>query len=266
MARSITFLMTMSLFITGCSVAENNSKDRLDRLFSGDLKVLDLTHPLSSTSPYWPNPDGNPFEHTILMGHESGAAAMAAYSTPEHFGTHLDAPIHGADYQLSVDQLTPADLFGPAAVIDVASKCETDPDYLLTKDDLLTWEQEHGLLPTGVIVLMYTGWSKKWSDYEAFKNQDEQGRLHFPGFSEEAARFLVKEREIRGIGIDNMSVDYGLSQNFAVHVVVNGSGKYHLENVANVHLLPSTGSYLIVAPIKIEGGSGGQVRIFAVIP
>ncbi len=178
----------------------------------------------------------------------------------------MDAPIHSADGQATVDQLKAADLFGPAAVIDVSAKCETDNDYLLSKADLLEWEEKNGRLPSGAIVLMYTGWSKKWTDYEAYKNQDEEGRMHFPGFSAEAANFLVMERNIRGIGIDNFSIDYGLSRDFAVHKIFNGAGKYHLENVANVHLLPATGAFLIVAPIKIDGGSGGQVRIFAVVP
>ena len=260
--RTIFLVIPLTIVVGSCAPAD----DRLDRLFSGDLTVIDLTHALSATSPYWPNPAGNPFSHDTLAAHESGAPSMATYSTPEHHGTHLDAPIHGGDHQPSVDDLTAADLFGPAAVIDASGQAAADPDYLLAKQDLLDWEEEHGRLPEGVIVLMYTGWSRKWSDADAYRNLDSEGRLHFPGFSEEAARFLIDERQIRGIGIDNMSVDYGLSNDFAVHRIVNGSGKFHLENVADLHLLPPTGAYLIVAPIKIEGGSGGQVRIFAVVP
>ena len=260
--QTIFLVIPLTIVVGSCAPAD----DRLDRLFSGDLTVIDLTHALSATSPYWPNPAGNPFSHDTLAAHESGAPSMATYSTPEHHGTHLDAPIHGGDHQPSVDDLTAADLFGPAAVIDASGQAAADPDYLLAKQDLLDWEEEHGRLPEGVIVLMYTGWSRKWSDAEAYRNLDSEGRLHFPGFSEEAARFLIDERQIRGIGIDNMSVDYGLSNDFAVHRIVNGSGKFHLENVADLHLLPPTGAYLIVAPIKIEGGSGGQVRIFAVVP
>lgn len=263
--RHLIFLITL-LTLAGCRPAELDPQDRLERLFSGRLTVLDLTHALNTTGPYWPNATGNPFIYDTLAAQESGAPAMGAYSTPEHHGTHIDAPIHSADHQPSVDQLTAADLFGPAAVIDVAAQCEADPDYQLTKDDLLAWEAQHGKLPAGVIVLMYTGWSKKWSDYEAYKNQDAEGRMHFPGFSEEAARFLIDERQIRGIGIDDLSVDPAAGRGFPVHRVVNGSGKFHLENVANVHLLPPAGAFLIIAPIKIEGGSGGQVRIFAVLP
>ncbi len=259
---------SLSICVLGVSLGAcaGDQGDRLEELFSGNLEVLDLTHSLTASNTYWPNPNGNPFEHDTLSAHESGAPSMAAYSTPEHHGTHIDAPIHSAVGQPSVDRLTAGDLFGPATVIDVSEESAADADYLLSKEDLQEWEEAYGRLPAGTVVLMYTGWSRKWSDAEAYRNLDDEGRLHFPGFSEEAARFLVDERDIRGIGIDNMSVDRGLSRDFPVHRIVNGSGKYHLENVANVHLLPATGGYLIVAPIKIEGGSGGQVRIFAVLP
>ncbi len=254
----------MTIVLTNCTTTD--SGERFERVFAGEMTVIDLTHALNATSPYWPNSTGNPFRHDTLSAHASGSPSMAAYSTPEHHGTHLDAPIHGADGQPSVDQLTAADLFGPAAVIDVSAKCEADPDYALSRQDVLDWEAEHGRLPLGAIVVMYTGWSTKWSNYDAYKNEDEAGRMHFPGFSSEAAQFLIDEREIRGIGIDDMSVDPAAAEGFPVHGIVNGSGKYHLENVANVHLLPATGAYLIVAPVKIEGGSGGQVRIFAAVP
>ncbi len=120
-------------------------------------------------------------------------------------------------------------------------------------------------MPDGAIVVMYSGWSRKWADYDAYKNEDDEGNMHFPGFSEEAAQFLVDERQIRGIGVDTLSVDAAAADGLPVHGIVNGSGKFHLENVADVHRLPAAGANLIVAPIKIQGGSGGQVRIFAVL-
>jgi kynurenine formamidase len=237
----------------------------LERLFNGELNVVDMTHALSASSPFWPNPDGNPFRYDTLVAHESGAPAMGAYRTPEHNGTHLDAPIHSADGMASVDELSPTDLMGPAVVVDVSEQCAADPDYLLLPEDLLEWESEHGRIPAGAIVLMYTGWGGKWNDPVAYRNIDADGAMHFPGFGVEAARFLVTDRNIKGIGIDDFSVDTGTSSTFPVHGIVNGAGKFHLENVANLDALPPAGAYLIVAPIKIEGGSGGQVRIFGVI-
>ena len=76
----------------------------------------------------------------------------------------------------------------------------------------------------------------------------------------------LKTRDIAGIGIDTGSVDAGNARGFPVHGVVNGSGAFHLENLADLGALPESGAYLVVAPIKIQGGSGGQVRVFAVIP
>jgi len=245
---------------------EKPQTDRLEQLFIGGLKIVDLTHTLNNTSPYWPNQKGSPFKYDTIFAHKSGAPGMGSYSTPEHQGTHLDAPIHGGDNLKSVEQLTANDLFGPAVVIDISEQSEVNPDYTLSKADILQWEAIHGELSKGVIVLLYTGWSKKWNDYEAYKNEDTNGKMHFPGFSEEAAQFIIDERDIRGIGIDNMSVDAAQTKGFPVHSVVNGSGKYQLENVANLHELPATGTLLIVAPIKIQGGSGGQVRLYAILP
>jgi len=254
-------LVTICLLLVGCGPASNqpSGTDLTSATF------IDMTHSVSLNAPFWSG-EVTPFEYNALATHASGKVVMGQYAVPEHFGTHLDAPIHGGDNLPTVDQLTAEDLFGPAVVVDISSKAETDADYRLTREDLLEWEHDHGRIPDGAIVLLNTGWSLKWNDMDAYRNRADDGRMHFPGFGEESASFLANERSIRGIGIDNMSVDYGLSSGFEVHSIVNGSGKYHLENVANVHLLPATGAHLIVAPIKIEGGSGGQVRIWAVLP
>ena len=259
-------VLLLAVALTGCGGSADNGADTLDQLFAGELEVVDLTHALSATMPYWPSPKGNPFKHDTLRAHADGSPAMAAYFTPEHHGTHLDAPVHSAEGQLSVDQLTPDDLFGPAVVIDVSTQSEANPDYRVTVADVAAWELEHEPIPSGAIVLLYTGWADKYTDPASYANLDDEKRMRFPGFSVEVGEFLVNEREIRGIGIDNFSIDYGLSSDFAVHGIVNGAGKFHLENVANLGRVPAVGAYLIVAPIKIEGGSGGQVRIFAVLP
>ena len=259
-----TVLVTFSL--AGCGPPAGDGTDTLAQLFAGELEVIDLTHALSSTTPYWPSAAGNPFNHDTIRAHPDGSPSMAAYATPEHHGTHLDAPVHSREGQPSVDQLTPDDLFGPAAVIDISAQAEADPDYSVTVADVEAWELEHGRIPSGAIVLLYTGWAEKYTDQVAYANVDDEGRLHFPGFSAEVGELLVNGREIRGVGIDNLSIDPGAARGFSAHGIVNGAGKFHLENVANLGQVPAVGAYLIVAPIKIEGGSGGQVRIFAVLP
>lgn len=259
------YLLCLSVVLCACSTPDQKA-DRFEKLFSGNMRVVDLTHALSESSPYWPDPAGNPFHYDTLVKQPSGAVAMGRYSTPEHFGTHMDASTHSADKQASVDSLVPEELMGPAVVIDASIQCASDADYALSVQDIMDWEAQNGSIPERAIVIMSTGWDEKWDNYESYKNQDAHGQMHFPGFSVEAARFLVNERNILGIGIDDFSVDAAIADGFPAHSIVNGAGKFHLENVANVSLLPAKGAYLIVAPIKIEGGSGGQVRIFAVVP
>ncbi len=149
-------------------------------------------------------------------------------------------------------------------VVDIQEACRSNPDYRLTLEDLESWEEQHGPIPSRSVVFALTGWGQYWNDYDRYKNQDVSGQLHFPGFSEGAALFLVEEREIKGIGIDTLSVDYGLSTNYPVHHIVNGAAAYHIENAANLDKVPLSQAWVMIAPIKIEKGSGGPARVWGV--
>jgi kynurenine formamidase len=233
-------LLPLSLIaLAGCRPAQPASD--LAALFADEVTVVDLTHAISARAPYWPGPPTSPFRHDA-------------------------PPVHGGMGLPSVDRVATRELFGPAVVIDVTRQAETDEDYALTTGDILAWEAAHGLIPPGAIVLMRSGWATRWEQGDPYYNQGEDRSLHFPGFGEDAARLLVEERDIAGIGVDTGSVDPGNASGFPTHGVVNGAGRFHLENLADLSALPESGAYLIVAPIKIEGGSGGQVRVFAVVP
>lgn len=238
----------------------------LGQLASGNVRLVDLTHPLNDKSPFWPGDDYQPFQLRTIATLEKNGVSSKAFSMPEHFGTHLDAPCHFEKGQPSVDEIPDTDLFAPGVVIDIAMQSEADADYRLAVADVTTWEQSHGRIPNRSIVMLRTGWSKFWDSNVRYRNQDPLGKMHFPGFSAEAARWLVKERDIRAIGIDTLSIDHGPSKDFIVHHVINGAGRYALENVAHLDKLPSRDFFLIVAPIKITSGTGGPTRLFAVLP
>jgi kynurenine formamidase len=239
--------------------------DVLGGITAGQTRVVDLTHPLNAQNPYWPGPGYEPFKYEIFATLDKNGVLSGRFSMAEHTGTHLDAPNHFVAGQTSVDKIPIQQLFAPAIVIDVRQKVSGNPDYVLTVQDISDWERENGQIPQNAVVLLYTGWEERWNDYNQYKNAATNGTLHFPGFSPEAGKLLAEERDVAGIGIDTLSVDYGMSKDFAVHHVVHGRGKYHLENVANLGSVPSTGAFLIVAPIKIENGTGGPARIFALI-
>lgn len=242
----------------------HGSPNVLEALAAGKARMVDLAWPLNSKSVYWPGDNYKPFELETIATLERDGVLSKAFSMPEHLGTHLDAPNHFERHGVSVDQIPLTQLMGPGVVIDVSAAASADADYLVTVADIQRFESRHGRIPSGAIVLVHTGWGRFWEKHDRYQGKDVMGHLHFPGFSPEAARFLVEERQSRGIGLDTMSVDYGLSRDFPVHHVLGKAGRFGLENLARLETLPPRGFLLIVAPIKIEGGSGGPTRVFAV--
>jgi kynurenine formamidase len=237
----------------------------VEGIAGGKTDVIDLGHPLNSKTPYWPGPGYEPFKYEIFATIEKDHVLSGKISLDEHTGTHLDAPNHFVTGQISVDKIPLRQLFGPAVVIDVRQHVAGNPDYQLTSADVAAFEQAHGKIPENAVAFMYTGWDQRWDDYDKYKNADAKKVLHFPGFSNDAAKLLVEERNVAGIGIDTLSVDYGMSTDFMVHHISHGKGKFNLENVANLGSIPAAGAFVIVAPIQVENGTGGPARIFALV-
>ncbi len=235
-----------------------------------ERKLVDLTYALDERTVFWPT--NKPFTwEKSAWGTAPGGYWYASgdFSMSEHGGTHIDAPIHFGEGRLAVDEIPLQKLIAPAAVIDVRPAVEEDRDYRMTVADLEAWETRHGRIPRGAVVLMLTGWGQRWPDKQRYLGTDNPSdalTLHFPGFSKEAADFLVTQRNVYGIGIDGPSIDFGPSRDFIVHQIVNGANLYGLENVANLDQVPPTGAILVALPIKIKGGTGGPVRIIAILP
>ncbi len=240
------------------------SADRLAGIPSGRTRVVDLSHPLSEIFPPWPG-DEKAFEAQVNASPEKNGYFTRRFSMLEHFATHMDAPAHFPPGKTTVDRIPPEKLFGPAVVMDVTAEGKKNPDHEVSAADILRWEKRHGQIPAGAIVLLRTGWTARLPDAKSYRNLDAQGAMHFPGFSAEAVALLI-ERKVSGLGCDTMSVEIGASKDFAVHKLSHGAGLYHLENLADLSALPETGAFLIVAPIKLAGGSGGPVRVFAILP
>jgi kynurenine formamidase len=238
-----------------------------DDLFTGK-KILDLTYSFSEKTIYWPTNKG--FKHEKVAWGKTAAGywyTSADYSASEHGGTHLDAPIHFGEKTWTNDQIPLDRLVGTVSVIDVSSSCSKNPDYQVTAQDIETWEKKNGKLAEGAIVFIRTGWGKFWPDRKKYLGDDKPGdisNLHFPGFSKGAAEVLVA-RKIKGVGIDTASLDPGTSKDFIAHKILNGANVYGLENVANMDQLPEKGATIVALPMKIENGTGGPVRIIAIV-
>jgi kynurenine formamidase len=233
-------------------------------------RAIDLTYSFDEKTIYWPTDQSFHWEKT-KWGQSPGGYwyASAAYAASEHGGTHLDSPIHFGAGQATTDAIPLTRLIGPAVVVDIGAACARDRDYTLSVADLEAWEKAHGAIPDGAIVLVRTGWGRFWPEKTPYLGSDVPGDtlgLHFPGIGKDAAEWLVARRKISGVGIDTASLDHGPSRDFIAHRILNGAGLYGLENVANLDRVPVTGATVIALPMKIKGGSGGPVRIIAILP
>jgi kynurenine formamidase len=237
----------------------------------GNARVVDLTHAYDERTLYWPTSPSS-FELDVLSrGVTPGGYFYSANSfcTPEHGGTHLDAPIHFSASGRTLDEIPVEQLVAPAVVIDVSGKAAADPDYRLSAADVRAWEAEHGEIPRGAAVLMRTGWGARWPDRLRYFGDDAPGaasNLHFPSFGKEAAELLVNERGVAAIGVDTASIDHGPSKDFIVHRIAAEANVPGFENLANLESVPAKGAWVIALPMKIAGGSGGPLRIVALAP
>jgi len=249
----------------------------VDGLAGGSVEIVDLTQPLTETTPVIKLPP--PFANTPgltreeISRYDDRGPAWAWYTLTigEHVGTHLDAPIHwvtGKDGN-DVASVPSTQLIGPACVIDKTQETEQDNGYLLTASDLEAWEAEHGRVPEAAWVLLRTGWGSRAQDEAAFLNVGESGPVT-PGPDVEASRWLANERPISGFGVETVGIDAGAAGGFdppfPLHNFLLGAGKLGLTQLANLDRLPATGALIVVSPLKLVGGTGSPSRVFAFVP
>ncbi|MUP46955.1 cyclase family protein [Gramella sp. BOM4] len=233
-------------------------------------EIVDLTHAFSQESLYWVTAKPFKLEEVARGETEKGYYYSANnFETAEHGGTHIDAPIHFAAGAQSVDEVPLENLIGDAVKIDISEKALKDPDYLISIDDLKNWEAVNGEIASGSIVLLQTGFGRYYPDAKKYLGTENRGEaavkeLHFPGFSAEAAEWLIQNRKIKAVGIDTASIDFGQSTEFSAHVALMTKNVPAFENVANLDQLPARGFTVIALPMKIKGGSGGPLRIIAI--
>lgn len=248
----------------------------LSALATGRIEMLDLTNPLSASTPTLRLPE--PFANLIDFRLEE----VSAYNEPgpfwkhnnihtgEHIGTHIDAPVHWASGRdgLDVSQISLDRLVGPAAVLDFSREAGENPDFVLEIDHVRAWESVHGALRENSWLLFRTGWDQYSRDQEAFLNADESGS-RTPGVSAECAEWLATQTPISGFGVETVGIDAGgaagMNPPFPVHYHLLGNDKYGITSLQNLALLPPTGAMIVVAPLPIVGGTASPARVLALV-
>ena len=256
------FLLLFLLETTGCGATHDLKRSQF----------IDLTHAFDANTIVWPTePDFR------LIVEREGQTTDGYYylshrlEMPEHGGTHVDAPIHFAQGAQTLDHVPLDRLIGEAIRVDVSGRCARNRDYLISIDDFEEWEKAHGRIPEEIIVLLDTGFGKLWPGRRSYLGTELRGpeavrQLHFPGLHPDAATWLVQERKVKAVGIDTASIDYGQSTRYESHVALLTHQVPTFENLADLSALPARGFAIVALPMKIAGGSGGPLRIIAVVP
>lgn len=231
---------------------------------SGFHNALDLTHTLF---PGFPTFSGKNdwFQLEPLVTYAKSGMNINRWTVVEHTGTHIDAPLHFSADGMSVELVAINDLVVPLAVIDISSRAQHNPDTALTPDDVKAWESRNGPLPEGCCVAMNSGWGKLLAS-PRFIGLDAAGKNHTPGFHAETAHMLLNERRVKGLGVDTLSLDPGLmSGPFPVHNAWLPTGRWGVEALANLDLVPARGAHLVLGAPKVKGGTGGPARAIALL-
>ncbi len=266
----VSRLLLSLILVAFSNVATGYAQRRTAAIPAG--VIVDLSYPFDASTVYWPTAEifhlDKDFEGTTDKGFYYSAYR---YAGAEHGGTHIDSPVHFAKGRNTVDEIPLENLIGPAVVVDVTNQCAKDRDYLVTAIDFTNWEKQNGRISPGTIVLLRTGFGRFYPDRKRYLGTEERGaaavaNLHFPGLHPDAARWLVRNRSIKAIGLDTASIDYGQSTLFESHRILFEQNIPAFENVANLQQLPLKGFSIIALPMKIKGGSGGPLRIVAVLP
>lgn len=258
-------VLSLLLVSAGCNVGQ----PRLDHPTLEHSRLIDLTHAFGTDTIVWPTEQD--FQLVVQQEGETPGGyyyASNRLEMAEHGGTHIDAPIHFSRGGQKLDEIPIEHLVGAGVRIDVSAQCARDRDYRITIQDFERWEATHGRIPDRTIVLLDTGFARFWpsrQDYlgTTLRGPDGVQALHFPGVHPEAAAWLVRERQIKAVGIDTASIDYGQSTRFEAHIALLSRNVPVFENLADLRALPNMGFEVVALPMKIAGGTGGPLRIIA---
>ncbi|XP_056000490.1 isatin hydrolase-like [Ostrea edulis] len=230
-------------------------------------RIVDLTHKQDKDSITWPT---NPaYNFTVLYRgfstYYNSWIENNHFAMPEHMGTHIDAPVHAAEGAWKIHQIPMEKLYGPGVIINVKSKVANNPDYRVSTDDLSAWEEKYGEIPRHAVVVMNSGWSKKYPDPNLVYGTslpNDTTSFHFPSWHEEAVTWLITKRQVNAVGVDTPSTDYGQTNTFPCHIILGKHNIVGIEHVANLDNIPESGSVVYMPVLKIFDGSGGPTRLF----
>jgi kynurenine formamidase len=240
----------------------------------GFSRVVSLSHTNSpARTPLFP---GDPaFTLTTVATVAEDGFYMQYVREGEHTGTHYSAPCHFREGKACAEDLDPADYVLPAVVVDVRTEVEADPNHVVTKADLEQWETDHGQLPEGAAVLLWTGCDAFWGpelarDEPTYYNCGHPGAKYSqPGFSKGAVRWLIDTGVLarRGaLGTDTFGPDPSSDTSYLESWLTLNRHRFTLENLTNLDEMPVSGGWIVIGGPRNRHGSGAASTIFGLVP
>lgn len=259
----------IAMLPVGLAAAEVSKEPSLNAVYAtlASKRFVDLTHSFNTDTPHWKG--FGEMKRRTLYTIEKDGFHVEEFCHVGQWGTHVDPPAHFHDGLKSVDQIDPKDMLLPLVVLDVHEKVATNPDYVLTLDDVRAWERRHGRIPAHAFVAMRTDWSKRWPNDTVMQNKDAAGVAHYPGWSMSVLKLLYEERHIAASGHETTDTDPGVSttkDDYSLESYVLGTNHYQIEMLANLDQVPEYGALVMVTFPKPADGSGFPARVVAILP
>ncbi|UWP95326.1 cyclase family protein [Aliiroseovarius crassostreae] len=228
----------------------------------GHASVQDMTYELSEEFPTYFGTPGISSE--AMFNFAEHGFNVSRLTLNEHTGTHIDAPLHFSADGAAVNEIPVSQLIAPLCVVDIATRAAENADTSVTPDDIKAWIAAHGPIPDGACVAMHSGWGTHVAT-DKYRGADDNGVQHYPGFHVEATQMLLEETKAASLASDTLSIDIGASTTFDTHYAWLPAGRFCIENIANLDLVPPAGATLVIGAPTHRGGSGGPARIFAML-
>lgn len=263
-SRALSLALCLFLLAGGTAMADGDGALPPEQMARAFAKVVFLSHVNTTDMPIFPG-DPTPVLKPQFTVEKDGFALLAV-TMGEHSGTHWGAPSHFNADQKTADQLPPTSFVFPAAVIDIRAKVAENPDYALSLADVKEYEKANGRIPDHAMVIAFTGWDKRWSDPEAFFNEDKDKVMHYPGIGIDATEWLIENRALGGLGIDTHGVDPGADETYATNTALLRDDRIHLENLAGLEQMPAKGAWIVVGGVRNAKGSGSPATVFGFLP
>jgi kynurenine formamidase len=250
-------------WLTGLA-SSGQGPSRVGQAPFGFSEVVFLSHVNTRGMPIYP---GDPkFRLRTLFTVQEDGFRLKSMKIAEHSGTHWGSPCHFNAGEPCADDMRPEDFFRPTVVIDARAQSSENEDYRLTIADVQNFEAKHGPIPDDAVVIMRTGFAARWDHPKRYINADQQGVLHSPGFGAATTRWLIKNRNIGGLGIDTLGVDPGNDEEFKTNTLLLKQHRIHLENLQGLGQMPPTGGWIVVGGVRNNGGSGSPATVFGLVP